>query len=95
MKTLNSDVYHTVKEAIVDQIENEKYEAKKELLLISIANNNVQIRQTVAETQNKIPEDFRSEYETFIRGSNHIKHRKLLCIDLWRNFPESSKRIFG
>ncbi|MCA1919846.1 MAG: M1 family metallopeptidase, partial [Flavobacterium piscis] len=59
-KTLASNVYEAVKEAIVNQIETEKYEAKKELLLIALQTNNVQVRQAVAGSMSKISEDFRT-----------------------------------
>ncbi|KAF2506846.1 M1 family metallopeptidase [Flavobacterium zhairuonense] len=86
-KTLNSDVYHSIKEAIIDQLENEKYEAKKELLLLAMKNNDVQIRQTVAESLTKIPEDFRTEYETLLDDKSY-QTQEVALYWLWRNFPE-------
>ena len=87
IKTLNSDVYHSVKEAIIDQLENEKYEAKKELLIIAMKTNDIQIRQTVAESLNKIPEDFRSEYETLLDDKSY-QTQEIALYWLWRNFPK-------
>ncbi|MTH16654.1 M1 family metallopeptidase [Flavobacterium sp. LC2016-01] len=87
IKTLNSDVYHTVKESIVDQLENEKYEAKKDLLLLAMQTNNVQIRQTVAETLTKIPEDFRAAYETLLNDQSY-QTQEIALYWLWRNFPD-------
>lgn len=87
IKTLNSDVYHSVKEAIIDQLENEKYEAKKELLLLAMKTNDVQIRQTVAETLTKIPEDFRIEYETLLDDKSY-QTQEIALYWLWRNFSE-------
>ncbi|MBS7253941.1 M1 family metallopeptidase [Flavobacterium branchiicola] len=87
IKTLNSDVYHTVKEVIIDQLENEKYEAKKELLLLAMKSNDVQIRQTVAETLTKIPEDFRTEYETLLDDKSY-QTQEVALYWLWRNFPD-------
>lgn len=87
IKTLNSDVYHSVKEAIIDQLENEKYETKKELLLLAMKTNDVQIRQTVAESLTKIPEDFRTEYETLLDDKSY-QTQEIALYWLWRNFPE-------
>jgi aminopeptidase N len=87
IKTLNSDVYHTVKEAIIDQLENEKYEAKKELLLLALQSNIIQIRQTVAETLTKIPEDFRTDYETLLDDKSY-QTQEVTLYWLWRNFPD-------
>ncbi|WPO77941.1 M1 family aminopeptidase [Flavobacterium sp. KACC 22761] len=90
IKTLNSDVYHSAKEAIMDQLENEKYEAKKELLLLAMKTNDVQIRQTVAESLTKIPEDFRDEYETLLDDKSY-QTQEIALYWLWRNFPEHRK----
>ncbi|WP_431241529.1 M1 family metallopeptidase [Flavobacterium sp. P21] len=90
VKTLNSDVYHSVKEAIIDQLENEKYEAKKELLLLAMKTNDVQIRQTVAESLIKLPEDFRAEYETLLDDKSY-QTQEVALYWLWRNFPEHRK----
>ncbi|TDW51551.1 aminopeptidase N [Flavobacterium sp. 270] len=86
-KTLNSDVFYAAKEAIVDQLENEKYEAKKDLLLLAMHTNNVQVRQTVAETLTKIPEDFRMEYETLLDDKSY-QTQEVALYWLWRNFPD-------
>jgi len=85
--TLKSDVHYAVKEAIVDQLENEKFEAKKELLLLALQTNNVQIRQAVATTLTKIPEDFRTEYETLLDDKSY-QTQEIALYWLWKNFPD-------
>jgi len=87
IKTLNSDVNHSVKEAIIDQLENEKYEGKKELLLLAMKTNDLQVRQSIAETLTKIPEDFRTEYETLLDDKSY-QTQEIALYWLWRNFPE-------
>ncbi|MBF4464390.1 M1 family metallopeptidase [Flavobacterium sp. LC2016-12] len=86
-KTLESDVYYSVKQAIVDQLENEKYEAKKTLLLIALKTNNIQVRQDVATTLSKIPEDFRVEYETLLDDKSY-QTQEIALYWLWKNFPD-------
>ena len=86
-KTLESDVYETVKEAIINQIETEKYEAKKALLLIALKTNNVQVRQAVAASLSKIPEDFRTEYETLLDDKSY-QTQEIALYYLWKNFPD-------
>ncbi len=86
MKTLNSEVYYSVKEAVVDQIENEKYEAKKELLQTALKSNNWQVRQAVAGNLNQIPEDFRLEYETLLEDKSY-QTQEIALFYLWKNFP--------
>ncbi|WP_337965602.1 M1 family metallopeptidase [uncultured Flavobacterium sp.] len=86
-KTLESDVYQGVKQAIVDQLANEKYEAKKDLLLTALKTNNVQVRQDVASTLTKIPEDFRLEYETLLDDKSY-QTQEIALFWLWKNFPD-------
>ena len=87
MKTLKSDIYHSVKVAIVDQLENEKYEAKKQLLLAALQTNNVEVRQAVAITMSRIPEDFRLDYETLLNDKSY-QTQEIALFFLWKNFPD-------
>ena len=86
-KTLESDVYYSVKQTIVDQLENEKYEAKKELLLIALKTNNIQVRQAVSASLSNVSEDFRTEYETLLDDKSY-QTQEIALYYLWRNFPE-------
>ncbi|RZJ53731.1 MAG: M1 family peptidase [Flavobacterium sp.] len=87
VKTLNSNVYHSVKEAIIDQVQNEKYESKKELLLIALHTNDLNVRQTVAGSVSQIPEDFRIEYETLLDDKSY-QTQEIALYYLWKNFPD-------
>ncbi|MBS7230724.1 M1 family metallopeptidase [Flavobacterium psychroterrae] len=86
-KTLESNVYETVKEAIVNQLETEKYEAKKQLLQIALQTNMIQVRQAVAGSMSKIPEDFRTSYETLL-NDNSYQTQEIALYYLWKNFPD-------
>ncbi|WP_456312217.1 M1 family metallopeptidase [Pseudomonas shirazensis] len=86
-KTLESDVYFAVKEAVVDQLVNEKYEDKKALLLLALQTNNIQIRQAVASSLTKIPEDFRTSYETLLDDKSY-QTQEIALYWLWKNFPD-------
>lgn len=85
--TLKSDAYSFVKEAIVVQLKNEKWEDKKELLELALATNNLQVRQAVAGTLTKIPEDFRLQYETLLEDHSY-QTQEIALYNLWNNFPE-------
>ena len=100
-KTLQSDAYFTVKQAIVVQLQKEKYENKKELLRLALATNNLQVRQTVASTLNAIPEDFRLDYETLLDDKSY-QTQEIALYNLWQDFPnkqnlylEKSKNWLG
>jgi len=86
VKTMNSNVFYAVKEAIVNQIEPEKFESKKELLLIALHTNNLQVRQVVAGTLDQIPEDFRAEYETLLDDKSY-QTQEIALYYLWKSFP--------
>ncbi|KOP38943.1 aminopeptidase [Flavobacterium sp. WLB] len=89
-KTMDSDIHHSVKEAIISQLQTEKYEDKKELLLKALHQNNVPLRQTLAETLSKIPEDFRTEYETLLDDKSY-QTQEVALFYLWNNFPSHRK----
>ncbi|MGO4903908.1 M1 family metallopeptidase [Flavobacterium sp. W20_MBD1_R3] len=86
-KTMQSEVYFSVKEAILNQLKNEKWEDKKSLFILALATKNVQLRQTVAAVLNEIPESFRTQYETFLEDKSY-QTQELALYNLWNNFPE-------
>ena len=88
-RILQSDVYFTVKEAVILQLKNETFEAKKELLELALATNNWQIRQAVASSLNQIPGDFREQYETLLNDKSY-QTQEIALYNLWNNFPENS-----
>jgi aminopeptidase N len=85
-KTLQSDVYSSVKEAIVGQLFKEKFEDKKQLLRLALQTQNIQVRQAVASTLQKIPEEFRADYETLLDDKSY-QTQELALYNLWNNFP--------
>lgn len=88
LKILNSDSYQSVKVSVVDQIKSELYEAKKPLLIAALKTNNSQVRQAVAGNLSKIPEDFRTEYETLLHDKSY-QTQEIALYFLWKNFPEN------
>ena len=89
-KIMQSDVYFSVKEAILNQLINEKWEDKKNLFVLALETNNIPVRQAVAESLREIPESFRLEYETLLEDKSY-QTQELALSNLWNNFPE--KRI--
>ncbi|MEZ7499496.1 M1 family metallopeptidase [Flavobacterium sp. Arc3] len=84
---LQSDAYYTVKEAFVNQLRNETFKAKKQLLELALATNNVQVRQAVAATNSTIPEDFRIQYQSLLSDKSY-QTQEIALFYLWNNFPE-------
>jgi aminopeptidase N len=86
-KIMQSDVHFSVKEAILNQLKNEKWEEKKNLFILALETKNVQLRQTVAASLNEIPESFRTQYETLLEDKSY-QTQELALYNLWNNFPE-------
>lgn len=84
---LQSDAYETVKVAVVNQLKNESFTNKKQLLQLALATNNIQVRQAVASTLTKIPEEFRVEYETLLDDKSY-QTQEIALFCLWNSFPE-------
>ena len=89
-KVMQSDVYFTIKQAILNQIKKEKFDDKKELLLLALQTNNLQIRQAVATNLSNIPENFRMNYESLLDDKSY-QTQEIALFTLWNNFP--SKRF--
>ena len=86
-KIMESDVYFSVKEAILNQLKNEKWEDKESLFILALETKNVQLRQTIAGAVNEIPESFRMDYETLLEDKSY-QTQELALYNLWNNFPE-------
>jgi aminopeptidase N len=84
---LQSDSYFSVKEAIVYQLINEKFEDKKQLLLLALETHNLQVRQAVAAVLKTIPEEFRIQYESLLVDKSY-QTKEIVLYNLWKNFPE-------
>ncbi|MFE3848431.1 M1 family metallopeptidase [Flavobacterium sp. LB3P45] len=91
IKTVQSDVYFSVKEAIVNQLKPEKFEDKVTLLTLALETKNIQVRQAVAATLNEIPESFRAQYETLLDDKSY-QTQEIALYNLWNNFPEQRAR---
>lgn len=88
IKILKSDAYSSVKEAIVYQLKNEKFEDKKDLLTLALETKNIQVRQAVASILNEIPEEFRTQYESLMDDKSY-QTQEIALYNLWNNFPEN------
>jgi aminopeptidase N len=91
-KTLQSDMYFTVKSSIVGQLMKEKFEDKKQLLLLALKTQNIQVRQAVASTLQKIPEEFRTEYETLLDDKSY-QTQEVALYYLWNCF-ENKRTVY-
>nr|WP_315163776.1 M1 family metallopeptidase [uncultured Flavobacterium sp.] len=86
-KILQSDVHFSVKEAIVNQLKNKKWEDVTSLFILALETKNIQLRQAVAASLNEIPESFRAQYETLLEDKSY-QTQEMALYNLWNNFPE-------
>lgn len=98
---LMSDAHYSAKEMVIDQLRNETFEAKKNFLELALESNNPQVRQAVAYSLPKIPEEFRMDYESLLSDDSY-QTQEIALLYLWRNFPkqrldylEKSKKWMG
>jgi aminopeptidase N len=84
---LQSKAFCLPKEAIVYQLLNESFEDKKQLLAVAFKTNTIQVRQAVATTLTKIPEEFRTQYESLLDDKSY-QTQEIALYNLWNNFPE-------
>ncbi|MBA0885461.1 M1 family metallopeptidase [Flavobacterium undicola] len=98
---LMSDAFHVAKEMVVEQLQNETFEAKKQFLQLALETNDLQVRQAVAYSLPKIPEEFRTDYESLLDDASY-QTQEISLLYLWRNFPkqrldylEKSKKWIG
>lgn len=85
--TLQSDVYWTVKRAIIYQLRNENFDDKKQFFQLALQSNNNKVRQVVASVLTEVPEDFRVNYESLLDDKSY-QTREIVLSVLWKNFPE-------
>jgi aminopeptidase N len=90
-KIVQSNVYFFVKEAIVNQLKEQKFNEKNALLSLALETKNSQVRQAVAATLNEIPESFRVQYETLLDDKSY-QTQEIALYNLWNNFPEQRAR---
>ena len=85
--TLQSDVYWTVKRAIIYQLKSENFDDKKQFFQLALQSNNNKVRQVVASLLTEVPEDFRISYESLLDDKSY-QTREIVLSVLWKNFPE-------
>ncbi len=59
-------------------------------MLLALQTNNINVRQNLAGSLTKIPEDFRTNYETLLDDKSY-QTQEIALYWLWRNFPDHRK----
>jgi aminopeptidase N len=88
---MQSDAYYPIKQYVVFQTQSLPYEERKILLDAALATNSIPVRQTVAETMQVIPLDFKAAYETLLWDDSYITN-EIALNHLCDNFPDDCLR---
>jgi aminopeptidase N len=91
-KTMISDVYYPIKEEIIYQCEKVPFEEKKQLLMLALATNEINVRQAIANTTPKVSLEFKSDFESLLNDNSYIT-KEISLSTFWAQFPEDQKRI--
>jgi aminopeptidase N len=85
---LQSETYFPIKQYIFYKLGNTTFNDKKDLIEIGMKQN-VYVRQAIAETMSEIPDEFKSQYETFLDDFSY-KTKEIALINLCNNFPNQA-----
>ena len=88
LKVLQSDVYFTVKESVILQLRNENYQEIKQLIAVAMASKNISIRQKIANLFQKIPLEFKADYETLLTDESY-QTQEMALFHLWNSFENN------
>lgn len=88
---LNSNDYYPVKEEVLLQIQSVDFADKKPLIDLAMKSSDVKVRQAVAKTLNKFPEEFLPDFETFLDDKSYVTKEIALNV-LWSQFPKNREK---
>ena len=85
---MKSNGFYALKKEIINQIQEVPFIEKEALLLLAMLTNDIEVRQSVAETLKIIPTSFLSEYETLLEDKSYDT-KEIAFINLYKNFPDN------
>lgn len=90
-KILKSDAYYPIKEEVVFQLQPLEFAEKEALLKLAMNSKDIKVRQAVAKTIKKFPEEFKPEFETFLDDDSYVTKEIALNV-LWSQFPKDQNK---
>jgi aminopeptidase N len=87
MEVMKSNAFYGLKKEIINQIEAVPFNEKEALLRLAMQTNEVEVRQSVAETVEAIPDSFLIEYESLLLD-NSYDTKEVAFVNLYKNYPE-------
>ena len=83
---MKSNGFYALKKEIMYQIQDVPFLEKEALLHLAMLTNDIEVRQSVAETMNTIPASFLYEYETLLDDKSYDT-KEIAFTNLYKNFP--------
>jgi aminopeptidase N len=85
---MKSNGFYALKREIIYQIKDVSFVEKEALLRLAMQTNDIEIRQSVAETMSTIPVSFLQEYETLLDDKSYDT-KEIAFSNLFKNFPNN------
>ena len=88
---MKRDVYFPIQQEILMQTKLVSVEEKQEIIDIAFKSNNVKVRQALAQSFTKIPESYKSQFETLLNDKSYIT-KEIALFKLWSNFKDDKAK---
>ena len=88
---LKSNGFYALKKEIINQIKEVPFIEKEALLRLAMHTNDIEVRQSVAETMTTIPASFLSEYESLLEDISYDT-KEIAFTNLYKNFPDNRSK---
>ena len=88
---MKSNGFYALKKEIIYQITNVPFEEKATLIRLAMQTNNIEVRQSLAETISSIPVSFQSEYELLLSDKSYDS-KQIAFSNLYKSFPEAREK---
>lgn len=89
---LNAPVNDYLGQAVVYQLADEPFGESFPLYLKAFESNNLFVRQAIAMSMEKIPQQLKTQYESLLDDASYVTQEAALYY-LWLNFPEDRSRF--
>lgn len=91
---MKSNSFDALKKEIMYQIANVPFEEKAALIRLAMQTNEVEVRQSVAETITTIPASFQTEYESLLDDKSYDT-KQIAFSNLYKSFPHEREKYLN
>jgi aminopeptidase N len=91
---MKKNSYYPVQQEILLQTSVVDFEHKKELVDLAFDNNNLKVRQALAQSFIKIPSEYKKQFETLLNDESYLT-KEIALFRLWSNFPDERNRYIN